>query len=71
MRVLAALSGGVDSSVAAARLVDAGHEVVGVHLELSRSGADGARALGRGRGCCSAEVSRDARRTADVLRIAF
>ena len=35
MRVLAALSGGVDSSVAAARLVDAGHEVVGIHLALS------------------------------------
>ena len=32
MRVLAAMSGGVDSSVAAARMVDAGHEVVGVHL---------------------------------------
>ena len=35
MRVLAAMSGGVDSSVAAARMVDAGHEVVGVHLALS------------------------------------
>ncbi|CAA9393707.1 MAG: tRNA-specific 2-thiouridylase MnmA, partial [uncultured Quadrisphaera sp.] len=68
MRVLAALSGGVDSSVAAARLVDAGHEVVGVHLALSRSaGASG----GRGRGCCTAEDARDARRTADVLRIPF
>ena len=36
MRVLVAMSGGVDSSVAAARAVDAGHEVVGVHLALSR-----------------------------------
>ena len=36
MRVLAAMSGGVDSSVAAARMVDAGHEVVGVHLALSQ-----------------------------------
>ncbi len=71
MRVLAALSGGVDSSVAAARLVDAGHEVVGVHLALSRTAADGAPALGRGRGCCTAEDSRDARRTADVLGIPF
>ncbi|MCG7297085.1 hypothetical protein MHJ86_09515, partial [Corynebacterium afermentans] len=34
MRVLAAMSGGVDSSVAAARLVEAGHDVVGVHLAL-------------------------------------
>ncbi len=39
VRVIAAMSGGVDSSVAAARMVDAGHEVVGVHLALSRSGA--------------------------------
>ena len=36
MKVLAAMSGGVDSAVAAARAVDAGHEVVGVHLALSR-----------------------------------
>ena len=37
MRVLVAMSGGVDSSVAAARMVDAGHDVVGVHLALSRT----------------------------------
>ena len=37
MKVVAALSGGVDSAVAAARAVDAGHEVTGVHLALSRS----------------------------------
>ena len=36
MRILAAMSGGVDSAVAAARAIDAGHEVVGVHLALSR-----------------------------------
>lgn len=36
MKVLAAMSGGVDSSVAAARMVDAGHEVVGVHMALDR-----------------------------------
>ena len=35
MRVLAAMSGGVDSAVAAARAVDAGHDVTGVHLALS------------------------------------
>lgn len=35
LRVLAAMSGGVDSAVAAARAVEAGHEVTGVHLALS------------------------------------
>jgi tRNA-uridine 2-sulfurtransferase len=68
MRVLAAMSGGVDSAVAAARAVDAGHEVTGVHLALSPSPAshrDGAR------GCCSLEDARDARRAADVLGIPF
>jgi tRNA-uridine 2-sulfurtransferase len=68
MRVLAAMSGGVDSAVAAARAVDAGHEVTGVHLALSlnpqsyRSGA---------RGCCTLEDARDARRAADVIGIPF
>ena len=66
MRVLAALSGGVDSAVAAARLVDAGHEVVGVHLALSRTDST---AGGRGRGCCTVDDARDARRAADVLGI--
>ena len=37
MKVLAAMSGGVDSAVAAARLVEAGHDVTGVHLALSRN----------------------------------
>ncbi|MDL9944090.1 tRNA 2-thiouridine(34) synthase MnmA [Gordonia sp. ABSL11-1] len=68
MRVLAAMSGGVDSSVAAARAVDAGHEVVGVHLALST--APGALRTGS-RGCCSKEDASDARRVADVLGIPF
>ncbi|MFN8033219.1 MAG: tRNA 2-thiouridine(34) synthase MnmA [Mycobacterium sp.] len=68
MRVLAAMSGGVDSSVAAARMVDAGHEVVGVHLALS--GAPGTLRTGS-RGCCSREDAGDARRVADVLGIPF
>jgi tRNA-uridine 2-sulfurtransferase len=68
VRVLAAMSGGVDSAVAAARAVDAGHEVVGVHLALSRNPAT----LRAGaRGCCSLEDARDARRAADVLAIPF
>jgi len=62
------MSGGVDSAVAAARAADAGHDVTGVHLALSRnpqphrSGA---------RGCCTLEDSRDARRAADVIGIPF
>ena len=44
MRVLAALSGGVDSAVAAARAVDAGHDVTAVHLALSQFSAHGDRA---------------------------
>jgi len=68
MKVLAAMSGGVDSSVAAARMVDAGHEVVGVHLALSR--APGTLRNGS-RGCCSKEDADDARRVADVIGIPF
>jgi len=68
MRVLAALSGGVDSAVAAARAVDAGHEVVGVHMALSRT-RDQFRTGSRG--CCSIEDAGDARRAADVLGIPY
>ncbi|MCA2319575.1 tRNA 2-thiouridine(34) synthase MnmA [Mycobacterium intracellulare] len=68
MKVLAAMSGGVDSSVAAARMVDAGHDVVGVHLALSSS--PGTLRSGS-RGCCSKEDASDARRVADVLGIPF
>ncbi|HEY9305063.1 MAG TPA: tRNA 2-thiouridine(34) synthase MnmA [Mycobacterium sp.] len=68
MKVLAAMSGGVDSSVAAARMVDAGHDVVGVHLALSQ--APGTLRSGS-RGCCSKEDAGDARRVADVLGIPF
>ena len=62
------MSGGVDSAVAAARMVRAGHEVTGVHLALSKnpqSYRTGAR------GCCSLEDSHDARRAADKLGIPF
>src|SRR5256885_7329337 len=68
LRVLAAMSGGVDSATAAARAVDAGHEVTGVHLALSRNPSSyrtGAR------GCCPLEDARDARRAADVIGIPF
>jgi tRNA-uridine 2-sulfurtransferase len=68
IKVLAAMSGGVDSAVAAARAAEAGHDVTGVHLALSenpssyRTGA---------RGCCTLEDARDARRAADVIGIPF
>ncbi|MDQ3629414.1 MAG: tRNA 2-thiouridine(34) synthase MnmA [Actinomycetota bacterium] len=68
MRVLAAMSGGVDSAVAAARVADAGHDVTGIHLALSRnpqSYRSGAQ------GCCSIEDAGDARRAADVIGIPF
>src|SRR5487761_1177951 len=68
LRVLAAMSGGVDSAVAAARAAAAGHQVTGVHLALSqnpRSYRTGAR------GCCTLEDARDARRAADVIGIPF
>ncbi|MGW9826875.1 tRNA-uridine 2-sulfurtransferase [Brevibacterium pityocampae] len=68
MRILAAMSGGVDSAVAAARAVDAGHEVVGVHLALSRM--PGTLRTGS-RGCCTIEDSRDAHRVAGLLGIPF
>ncbi|MDQ1683218.1 MAG: tRNA-uridine 2-sulfurtransferase [Frankiaceae bacterium] len=68
MRVLAAMSGGVDSAVAAARAVDAGHDVVGVHLALSQSPQTSRTGA---RGCCTVEDARDARRAADVLGIPF
>lgn len=62
------MSGGVDSAVAAARAVDAGHDVVGVHLALSRAG--GTLRTGS-RGCCTIEDALDARRAADLLGIPF
>ena len=60
-RVLVAMSGGVDSSVAAARLLDAGHEVVGVAMKLWGGESD--------TGCCSVSDVDDARRVADHLGI--
>ena len=54
--------------MAAARAVDAGHDVVGVHLALSRAG--GTLRAGS-RGCCTIEDAMDARRAADRLGIPF
>lgn len=68
MKILAAMSGGVDSAVAAARAVEAGHEVVGVHLALSRM--PGTLRTGS-RGCCTIEDSMDAQRAANKIAIPF
>lgn len=68
MRVLAALSGGVDSAVAAARAVAAGHDVTAVHMALSSTQA--ATRCGS-RGCCTVEDADDARRAAMLLGIPF
>jgi tRNA-specific 2-thiouridylase len=68
VKVLAALSGGVDSAVAASRAVDAGHDVTAVHLALSSTPASQRTGA---RGCCSLEDARDARRAADVLGVPF
>jgi tRNA-specific 2-thiouridylase len=61
MRVLVGLSGGVDSSVAAAVLRDEGHEVVGVTMKLWGGASD--------TGCCSVADVDDARRAADRLGV--
>ena len=67
-RILVAMSGGVDSSVAAARLRDEGHEVVGVWMRLH----DGADAYSEfKRSCCSLDAADDARRVAAQLDIPF
>ncbi len=62
------MSGGVDSAVAAARAVEAGHDVVGVHLALNRM--PGTLRTGS-RGCCTIEDSNDAWRACDKLGIPF
>jgi tRNA-specific 2-thiouridylase len=68
-RIVVAMSGGVDSSVAAARLCDAGCDVVGVTLHLwdypEEDGAPGKHSR-----CCAPEDQYDARRVADALGFA-
>ncbi len=66
MRVLVAMSGGVDSSAAAALLVEQGHEVVGVSMRV-HDFSDRAR----GRSCCAPDDLEDARGVARRLRIPF
>jgi tRNA-specific 2-thiouridylase len=65
MRVVVAMSGGVDSSVVAGLLHEAGHEVIGITLQLYDHGA----ATGRKGACCAGQDIHDARRVADHLGI--
>ena len=65
MRIVVAMSGGVDSSVAAALLVEEGHEVIGVHMKLhDKTGGEAGH-------CCGLDDAWDARRVADRLGIPF
>jgi tRNA-specific 2-thiouridylase len=61
VRIVVGMSGGVDSSVAAALLVEEGHDVVGITLHLAGSGSR----------CCSLDDADDARRVAERLGIRF
>ncbi len=69
-RVVVAMSGGVDSSTAAALLVDHGYDVVGITLQLYDHGvATGTTKSGHGRTCCAGQDIYDARRVAERLGI--
>jgi tRNA-specific 2-thiouridylase len=68
--MLVSLSGGVDSAVAAARLVREGADVVAVHYRTGATAED-ASAPGKGRSCCGADDARDARAVAARLSIPF
>jgi len=65
VRIVVAMSGGVDSSVAAARLVEAGHDVIGLSMQLYDQ-RHGAESFGS---CCSLDDLHDARRVATALGI--
>jgi tRNA-uridine 2-sulfurtransferase len=67
-RVVVAMSGGVDSSVAAALLVERGYEVIGMMMRLWAEETIGGRLHNR---CCTPDQMADARRIADKLRIPF
>lgn len=66
-RVVVAMSGGVDSSVAAGLLVEQGHEVIGVHMKLHDAPAPGPGS----KTCCGLDDALDARRVASALGVPF
>ncbi len=68
IRVVVAMSGGVDSSVAAALLVEAGYDVIGMMMRLWSEETVAGGAHNR---CCTPEQMNDARRIADQLGIPF
>ena len=65
MRIVVAMSGGVDSSVAAALLAEQGHDVIGLSMQLYDQ-SEGQTAFGS---CCSLDDLHDARRVAAAIRI--
>lgn len=65
-KAVVAMSGGVDSSVAAALMKDAGYDVTGIMLKLWKGAAANNES-----GCCSLDAAEDARRVAQVLNIPF
>lgn len=65
MRVVVAMSGGVDSSAVAGLLKEQGHEVIGLAMKTHSSTAKANRA------CCTPDDMRDARQVADILDIPF
>ena len=69
MRIVVAMSGGVDSSVAAALLVEQGHDVIGLSMQLYPSGSGDPDDEARFGGCCTLDDLHDARRVASALGI--
>lgn len=70
-RIVMAMSGGVDSSVAACLLAGQGHEVVGLFMRHGQAEAQTCAPASAHQGCCSAADAADARRVADLLGIPF
>src|SRR3954452_29808 len=65
MRIVVAMSGGVDSSVAAALLAEAGHDVIGVSMQLYDQ-SEGQTSFGS---CCTIDDLHDARRVAATINV--